>query len=133
DGFGASAGLQTERSSTVVYQIEFDITPAPIQLELPLTLAPLLLPPARNYGQIGVEEMIADTALIGEAALEAPRIQVAEEQAADARGLVAMLEEEIPVAPLLVLLVDVGAERCARLLGRAMPVQDVFGKRIVGR
>ena len=37
--FGAAAGLQAERSAAVVYEIEFDITPATIQLEAALALA----------------------------------------------------------------------------------------------
>ena len=77
--------------------------------------------------------MIADAALIGEAALEAPLVQIVEEQPADAARLVAMLEEEIAVAPLLVARVHVVAERRARLLRGAMPVQDVFVERIERR
>ena len=77
--------------------------------------------------------MIADAALIREAALEAPLVQIVEEQAADAARFVAMLEKEIAIAPFLVLRVHVGAERVAGLLRGAMPVQHVFIERIVRR
>src|SRR6185436_17334936 len=131
DRFGAAAGLQAERSAAVVDEIEFDITPATVQLEVALALAERRRAPARDDRQICRQKMIADAALIGEAALEAPLVQIVEEQAADAARLVAVLEKEIPVAPLLVARVHVVAERRARLLGRAVPVQDVFVERIV--
>ncbi len=84
-------------------------------------------------GQVRLQEMIADAALIVEAALEAPFVQVVEEQAADAARLVAMLEEEISIAPFLVLRIHVVAEACACLLRGPVPVQDVFVERIVRR
>ena len=86
-----------------------------------------------TIGRYAGEEMIADAALIGEAALEAPLVEIVEEQPADAARLVAMLEEEISVAPFLVLRIHVVAERRARLLRGAVPVQHVFVERIVGR
>ena len=89
---------------------------------------------ARDDRQVRRQEMIADAALIGEAALEAPFVQVIEEQPADAARLVAMFEKEIAIAPFLVLRYTSVAERLrTRLLRRAVPVQNVFVERIVGR
>src|SRR6187551_974311 len=77
--------------------------------------------------------MLRDAALISEAALEAPLVEIVEEQPADAARLVAMLEEEVSIAPLLVPRVHIVAERRARLLRGPVPVQDVFVERIVRR
>ena len=74
--------------------------------------------------------MLADAALVGEAALEAPVVEIVEEQPADAARLVAMLEKEVTVAPVLVTRIDVIAERSARRLRRSMPVQNVLRERI---
>src|SRR5687767_6952027 len=133
NGFGATAGLQAERSAAVVHEIEFDITPTTIELEAAFALAVLRGASARDDRQISRKEMIADAALISEAALEAPLVEIVEEQSADAARLVAMLEEEIAIAPLLVALVYVVAERRARLLRGAVPVQDIFIERIERR
>src|SRR5688572_32447230 len=80
--FGATAGLQAERSAAVVDEIEFDITPATIELEAALALAVLRGASARDDRQIRGEEMIADAALISEAALESPLVEVVEKQPA---------------------------------------------------
>src|SRR5262245_59611575 len=93
NGFSTSARLQTERCTAVVYQIEFDITPATIQLELTFAIAPLRAGATRNDRQVRVEKMVTNAALIGVAALEAPLVQVVKEQPADATGFVAMLEK----------------------------------------
>ena len=77
--------------------------------------------------------MIADAALIGEAALEAPLVQIIEEQTADAARLVAVFEKEISVAPFFVARIHVVTERRARLLRGSVPVQDIFVERIVRR
>src|SRR6185295_1222641 len=39
DGLDAAARLQAEQRSAVVEQVELDVAPAPVQLELPLALA----------------------------------------------------------------------------------------------
>ena len=59
--------------------------------------------------------MIADAALVGETALEAPLVEIVEEQPADAARLIAMLEEEISIAPFFVTLVHIVTEWRARL------------------
>src|SRR5690606_39360815 len=64
-------------------------------------------------------------------AFEAPLVQIVEEESADAAGFVAMLEEEIAIAPILVPRIRVISERCARVASGAMPVQHVFFERVV--
>src|ERR1043165_2829375 len=71
DRFGAAAGLQAEQSAAIVDEIEFDITPTTIQLEVALALAERRRAPTRDDRQIRGQEVIADAALISEAALEA--------------------------------------------------------------
>src|SRR6202000_1437636 len=83
DGFGAPAGLQPEERAAVVEKIEFDIPSAAVQLESPFAFAPGLMPPPRDYGQIGRQEVVADAAQKVEAARESSLAQIVEEQAAD--------------------------------------------------
>ena len=83
DRLGATAGLQAERSAAIVDEIELDITPATIQLEIALAFAERRRAPTRDDRQIRGQEVIADAALISEAALEAPLVQIVEEQSAD--------------------------------------------------
>ncbi len=75
--------------------------------------------------------MVAHAALEGEAALEAPLVEIVEEQAAHAAGFVAVLEEEILVAPLLEAGIDIVAKVLAGVPRRVMPVQHVFLERII--
>jgi hypothetical protein len=63
----------------------------------------------------------------------APLVEVVEEQAAGAAGLAAVLEIEVPVAPVLVVRVHVRPERVTRRFRGAMPVQDVLVERVTGR
>ena len=88
---------------------------------------------ALDQRQVGVEEAVADRALVGEVALEV-LVQVVEEQAADAARLAAMLEQEVLVAPALVRVVArVAAERLAQRARGAVPVQHVLVERIERR
>src|ERR1700678_419470 len=77
--------------------------------------------------------MIAHAAQEAERPLESTFIEVVEKQAANASGFVPMRQEEIAVAPLLVLSVSVRAERPAGVASRAMPVQHVLVVGIVRR
>jgi hypothetical protein len=64
----------------------------------------------RDDRQPGRQERVADGAHQGEAGVEAALGEVVEEDAADAARLVAVLEEEVLVAPALEARVLVGAE-----------------------
>src|SRR5207342_1190559 len=133
DRFAASARLQPEQRAAVVYQVELDVASAPVQLELALAFAMRHAAATFDDRQVGIEETIADRAQVGEVALEV-RVQVVEEQAADAAGLVAMLDEEIFVAPALVRgVARLPTEWVAQRARAAMPVQYVLVERIERR
>src|SRR5690606_2915171 len=117
--------------ASLVHQIEFDVAAAPIKLELAFTIAVRCVLASRDDGQIRGQKVIAHAAQVREAAFEAPLVQIVEEESADAAGFVAMLEEEIAIAPILVPRIRVIAERCARVASGAMPVQHVFFERVV--
>src|SRR5690606_7295474 len=102
----------------------------PVELELALAFAVRRVAASLHDGQVGVEEAVADRAQVAEVGLEV-LVQVVEEQAADAAGLVSMPEEEVLVAPPLVRVVArlaaVGLAQGAR---GAVPVQHVLVERI---
>jgi hypothetical protein len=83
--------------------------------------------------------VLGDAAHEGEAALEAPGVEVVEEEPADAAGLVAVLEVEVVVAPALepgvqgVGVLAVVAEALAGGAGGAVPVDHVLIEAVVGR
>src|SRR5690606_6708964 len=133
DGFGAATALQAEQGAAVPDQVELDVAAAPVQLELALALAVghVLAPP--DDGQVGVQVALADGAGVGEARLEAAGLQVVVEQAADAARLVAVLEEEVAVAPGLVFGVALRAEGRAQVARHPVPVQHVLVEGVEGR
>ena len=49
-GLGAAARLQAKQGSAVEHQVEFNVAPAPIKLELPLAFGPGLLLATLDYG-----------------------------------------------------------------------------------
>lgn len=65
--------------------------------------------------------------------VEIRRIQIIEKQPANAALFVAMLEEEVVIAPLLVTGINVFAERLAQISRRAVPVNRILIKAVVGR
>src|SRR5690606_37300573 len=69
----------------------------------------------------------------GEGMVETAGAEIVEEQAADTARFVAVLEEEILVAPFLETRVDVVTERQAGGACRFVPVDHVITLRIVGR
>src|SRR5690606_41660700 len=101
DRLGASARLQAEMGAAVEHQVELDVAPASVQLELALALAIRRVLAAFHDRQVGVEEAIAHGAHVAEVGLEIA-LQVVEEQPANAAGLAALLEAEVLVAPALV-------------------------------
>src|SRR5690606_16101389 len=129
--FGASARLQAEQRAAVVDEVELDVAAAPVQLELALAFAEGRRPAPFDDRQVGVEERIADAAREREAALEAAVVEIVEEQAADAARFVAMLEEEILVAPPLPVRIEVVAERRDRIARDRMPMAHVLVDRVV--
>src|SRR5690606_23394001 len=133
DRLGAAAGLQAEQRSAVEHQVEFDVATATVQLELALALAPGHAAAALDDRQVGIEEGIADRALIAEAVLEAAFVEIIEEQPTDAAGFVAVAQEEVVVAGPLVRRIQVRSERPASALRHPMPVQHVLVERVERR
>src|SRR6185312_14067527 len=134
DRFGAPAGLQAEVGAPVPDEVEFHVAAAAIELELPFPLAVLRVAALLGDGRVGRQEVVADAAHERERALETLGIQVIEEQATHAAGFVAVLEEEVLVAPLLVAGVGLDAEGgVAGSLGGLMPVAHVFLETVIGR
>src|SRR5262249_48959672 len=88
---------------------------------------------SRDDRQVRLQEVIADAAHVREAALETPCVEIIEEQSAHAARFVPVLQEEVPVAPVLVLGIHGRAERSAGALRRAMPVQYILVERVVRR
>src|SRR5690606_32321806 len=100
DAFGAAARLQAEQRAAVPHEVELDIAATAIGLEVALALAIGRVAAALQDGQVGLDEGVAHRADHREAALEAEFGEVIEEDAADAARLIAVLEEEVLVAPL---------------------------------
>src|SRR3546814_5186558 len=82
-------------------QIEFDIAPAAIQLPVAFAFAVRHVFAAFDNRQIGVEKMVADAALQGEAPRETADMPVVEEHATVATWFISLLAEELVVAPFL--------------------------------
>jgi hypothetical protein len=64
-----------------------------------------------------------------EAALEAAFVEVVEKDAADAARFVAVLEEEVVVAPLLVFRIDLVAEGGQRIAAGAVEMPDILASK----
>ena len=77
--------------------------------------------------------MIADAPREREAALEPRLVKIVEEDPADSARLVAVLEEEVFVAPALEARMEVSAERVERRLAGAMEMHAVFVEAVVRR
>jgi len=123
--------LQAEQGAPVVHQVEFHVAAPAVELEVPLPLAVGRLGPGLQDGHVGGQVVVAHAFRQVEAVLEGIGVkrrclplspdpspacgggeggQVVEEDAADAPGFVAVLEEEVLVAPALEAGVVVGAE-----------------------
>src|SRR5215210_4484859 len=70
DRFRPSPGLETEQGAAVPDQVELDVTPPSIELEITLALAPGHVPPAMDDREVGGKEVVAYPAQEFEAALE---------------------------------------------------------------
>src|SRR4030095_7403055 len=104
-----------ECRAAVPHQVDLDVAAAAVELEVALALAVRRILAAREYRHERGKEMVADPARELEAAIEAAFVQIVVEDPADAARLVAVLEEEVFVAPFLVTRVHVVAERRERL------------------
>ena len=105
--------LQAEDRAAVVEQVEFDVAAAADQLLLALGLAPGRREILSHQSGIDAQEGAADVLREGEG-LVPVGFQIIVEDAADAARLVAVLEEEILVAPFLVFVVGRDFRRARR-------------------
>src|SRR5690606_21936851 len=79
DRFGPSAGLQAEVRAPVPDQVELDIAPAAIELELAFALPVLAVLAALDDRQVGIQEAVAHRAHVAEVGFEV-LAEVIEEQ-----------------------------------------------------
>src|SRR5258706_10618872 len=133
DGFGAATGLQAEQRSAIIDQVEFDVTAAPVGLEIALDFAERQILAAFDNRHVGVQQVIAYAADQHEAGIEVRLRQVIEEDAANAARLPAMFEIEILVAPFLELAVGFRSERFQGLATGAVKVHGIFLEAVVRR
>ena len=111
----------------------FDITTAPVQLELPLALTERHRAASLDDGQVGLQEGVADRALQREPGVEIGCAEVVEEDAAHAPLLLAVLEKEILVAPLLEARIQVGPEGLERSLAGGMEMHGIVVEAVIRR
>ncbi|KAF1853478.1 hypothetical protein Lal_00013840 [Lupinus albus] len=128
DRLGVAAGLEAEGGAAVVEQVELDIAAAADQLVFALLGGPGPVHVAADQGGVAVEEGGADIAGEGEISLPVARLEVVEEDAADAARLAPVRQEEIAVAPLLVARVIV---RVVAVAGGAQAGVEVGGVPLV--
>src|SRR5690606_7434603 len=114
DRLAAPARLQPEQRAAIVDEVELDVTTAAPRLEITLALGPRLVAMAHDDRRIRFEEGVAHRSCQRETGHEAAFVEVIEEDAADAARLVAVLQEEVIVAPALEARVPVGTERLER-------------------
>src|SRR5262249_43548090 len=106
DRLRAAARLQPEERAAVPYEVELDVAPAAVRLEVALALAVFAIAALLDDRNVRRKERVAHGAHHREALREIQLAEVVEERAADAARLVAVLEEEIFVARLLETLVQ---------------------------
>src|SRR5687768_2279390 len=130
DRLGAPARLQAEQRAAVVHQVELDVAPAPVGLEIPFALAERMVLPALEDRQVRFQQMIAHRFRQVEGGLFR---EVIEEDAADPPRLAAMAQLEVFVAPLLEARVVACAEWRQSLSTNAMEMARIVLEAVVGR
>src|SRR5690606_15873388 len=125
DRLDIAAGLQPEHGAAVVEQVELDIAAAPDQLFLALRVGPGLLHAAGDDVRVDLQEGLADGLGEGEVPLPVAAVVVVVEDAAGAARFIAVGQEEILVAPLLVFGVPGRVEGVAGALHGGVEVDGV--------
>uniref|UniRef100_A0A0N4Z401 LigA n=1 Tax=Parastrongyloides trichosuri TaxID=131310 RepID=A0A0N4Z401_PARTI len=125
DGVDIAAGLKAEHGAAIVEQVELDVAAATDQLFLALRVGPGLVHPAGDDLRIDLEEGLADRLGEGEVLLPVAAVVVVVEDAAGAARLVAVGQEEILVAPVLVFGVPRRVEGVAGALHGGVEVDGV--------
>jgi len=136
DRFGSTPCLQAEDGSPIPDQVELDVAPAPVTLELPLPFAVGVVAAPRDDRQVSGQEMVADRK--GEPLCSVKRgvavgAKIVEEEAANAPWFVAVFEEEVTVTPRFPFPVAriVSATGMDRVAARTVEMDDIFDERIV--
>src|SRR5437867_6321475 len=132
NGLGAPVRLQTKQRPPVVHQVEFDVSTAPISLEiaLPFAVRQILAPEQNRF--IGGEKMISDAAGKRETVFEVRIVQIVVEDATDTTRFAPMLEIEVFVAPAFEARVVIGTQRRKGIAAGRVKVDCVFDVTIVG-
>ena len=133
DRLGSAARLQAEQRAAVEHEVELDVASASIGLELALARAVVAVAVAFDDRDVGFEKGIPDRSHQSKARIKAEFMKVVEEHATDAARFVAVLQEEVLVAPFLEARVLVCTERHQCLLAGRVEVSRVFFGRIVWR
>ena len=94
DGFRAPAGLQAKQGAPVVYQVELDVTTAPVVLETALPFTEVVIPAPCDDRQVGLHEMIPHAFQQSQVLFEVTGVVVVEKQAPDTAGFVAVPDEK---------------------------------------
>jgi hypothetical protein len=119
--------------AAIPHQVELDIAPAPVGLEVAFALAEGHAATPLDDRQIGAEEGIPHRAHQREAVVESTVGEVVEEHAADAARLGAVLEMEVLVAPPLEARIERRAERRQRVTVHAMEGDRILLEAVVRR
>src|SRR5690606_11820542 len=127
------AGLEPEQRAPIKNQVEFDITPATIALEILVGLGPGRVLATLDNGAVGVQITVSQGLHQGKAGVEVARVEVVEEQAAHAAGLLSMLEVEVLVTVLFHTRIDFITEGFAGVPGCLVPVSAIFLEAVIGR
>src|SRR5204862_6194165 len=99
DRLDIAAGAQAEDRSAVVEQVEFDVAAAPDQLLFALVFIPARRIIAADELWIDIEELAPHLLSESEVLVPVSRLEIIVEDPTDAAHFVAVLEEEIVVAP----------------------------------
>ena len=133
DRFGAPTRLQAEKRAPVEHQVELDIAAATHRLPAAFPFAVGQRAPALDDRQVGGGKAAADRPGQRERTVEIRSRQVVEEYPPDPARLVAVLEEEVAVAPCLVLGIAIRAERCQCIAAGTMEVHGIRLEAVIGR
>jgi hypothetical protein len=130
--FGPSAALKAKEGPPVPHEVEFHVSPAPVELKAPLALAIGVVFALRNDRQVGGHERVSHTSEQGKTLLKTELVEIVEEKAANSPGFASMLEKKIFVAGELKPGVKSRAEREHGISGRAVPMDGILRKTVIG-
>ncbi len=125
DRLDIAAGREAEQRAAIIKQIELDVAAAPHELVAALPIGPGFQHVASHDRRVDGEKGLADVAREGEVPRPIAAVEIVEKNAADATRLIAVLKEEIRVAPFLEALVIAGIVRVARGFERGVKIAGI--------